>query len=234
MKNSEEQHDTYIIPPNFIEGGTLFGRMFKIRNVIEAGILAVSVGIPVFSIGVSLTVRIILLCLTALPLGLLALIGIAGEPLSSYIFSFFKWLKNRRVIGKAEPKQEKEMRRKEKAKPKKAEKPVKENESMLSEIAGVIRKRSANKKTDTKRSKQEKPKRDNRRLRNEADSPFLNSAAEYLPVEKIENGIIYTKDHRYIKVIEVVPINFLLRSAREQRSIIYSFISYLKISPVKI
>ncbi len=126
------------------------------------------------------------------------------------------------------------MRRKEKAKPKKAEKPVKENESMLSEIAGVIRKRSANKKTDTKRSKQEKPKRDNRRLRNETDSPFLNSAAEYLPIEKIENGIIYTKDHRYIKVIEVVPINFLLRSAREQRSIIYSFISYLKISPVKI
>ena len=35
-------------------------------------------------------------------------------------------------------------------------------------------------------------------------------------------------------MIEVVPINFLLRSAREQRSIIYSFISYLKISPVKI
>lgn len=32
----------------------------------------------------------------------------------------------------------------------------------------------------------------------------------------------------------MVPINFLLRSAREQRSIIYSFISYLKISPVKI
>ena len=32
----------------------------------------------------------------------------------------------------------------------------------------------------------------------------------------------------------MVPINFLLRSAREQRSIIYSFISYLKISPVRI
>ena len=41
------------------------------------------------------------------------------------------------------------------------------------------------------------------------------------------------RDRRYIKVIEVLPINFLLRSAREQRSIIYSFVSYLKISPVK-
>ena len=32
----------------------------------------------------------------------------------------------------------------------------------------------------------------------------------------------------------MVPINFLLRSAREQRNIIYSFVSYLKISPVKL
>ena len=32
----------------------------------------------------------------------------------------------------------------------------------------------------------------------------------------------------------MVPVNFLLRSAREQRSIIYSFISYLKIAPVKV
>ena len=38
----------------------------------------------------------------------------------------------------------------------------------------------------------------------------------------------------YVKVVEVVPVNFLLRSAREQRSIIYSFISYLKIAPVKV
>ena len=63
---------------------------------------------------------------------------------------------------------------------------------------------------------------------------FLNPLAEYLPISKVENGMIYTKDHRYVKVVEVVPINFLLRSAREQRGIIYSFVSYLKISPVKL
>ena len=58
--------------------------------------------------------------------------------------------------------------------------------------------------------------------------------ADYLPIEKIANGIIYTKDHRFVKVVEVVPINFMLRSAREQRNIIYSFVSYLKISPIKL
>ena len=64
--------------------------------------------------------------------------------------------------------------------------------------------------------------------------PPLNPAAAYLPIQKIENGIVYTRDRRYVKIIEVIPINFLLRSAREQRSIIYSFVSYLKISPVKL
>ena len=62
----------------------------------------------------------------------------------------------------------------------------------------------------------------------------LNPVADYLPIEKVENGIIYTKGHRFVKVVEVVPINFMLRSAREQRNIIYSFVSYLKISPVKL
>ncbi len=53
-------------------------------------------------------------------------------------------------------------------------------------------------------------------------------------MEKIENGIVYTTDGRYVKILEIEPINFLLRSAREQQGIIYSFISYLKISPVKL
>ena len=55
----------------------------------------------------------------------------------------------------------------------------------------------------------------------------------YLEIDKIENGVVFTRDGRYLKVIEIEPINFLLRSAREQRNIIYSFVSYLKIAPVK-
>lgn len=230
MSKQNEHHDTYTIPPNFIECGTLFGGMFKIRNVIEAGILAFAVGMPVFSIDISLTARIIILCLTALPLGLFALMGVNGEALSSYIVAFFKWLGNRRVIGKVEPKKKK-VKQEKKPEPPKPIKETAENESMLSEIVGVIRKRSAHKEKK-EQPKAEKPKKASRRKT--VESPFLNPVAEYLPIEKIDNGIIYTKDHRYIKIIEVVPINFLLRSAREQRSIIYSFISYLKICPVKI
>ena len=81
MSNKNE-NDTYIIPPNFVDTGTFFGGMFKARNVIEAGILAAAVGIPVCAfLPLGLTAKIIVLCLTALPLALFALVGISGgEP----------------------------------------------------------------------------------------------------------------------------------------------------------
>lgn len=163
--SERNENKVYIIPPDFIQSGTLFGGLVKLRNALEAAVLAFLAGFPVLKLHIGLMAKIIILCLTALPLGVLGLMGINGESLSSFIFGFLKFLKNRRVL-----------------------------------------KIGSDRKT---------------------------SVYEYLPIEKIENGIIYTKDKRYIKVIEVLPINFLLRSAREQRSIIYSFVSYLKISPVK-
>ena len=67
-----EERDVYYIPPNFIEGGTLMGGMFKTRNAIEAAILGTVVGWPVLHLSFSLQTRIIILCLTALPLVLLS------------------------------------------------------------------------------------------------------------------------------------------------------------------
>ena len=99
MADKQEIQNSYIIPPNFIESGTFFGGMFKVRNAIEAGVLALAAGIPVFNLGLPVTTRIIIICLTALPLALFGLIGISGESLSSFIFIFFKYLKNRRVVG---------------------------------------------------------------------------------------------------------------------------------------
>ena len=238
--SNPNEHDSYYIPPNFMESGTFFGGMFKFRNVIEAGILTAIVGVPVFMLNLTLTIKIVILCLTALPAGLLALIGISGESLSSFIFGFFKFLKHRRVIGKVEEKPRKQKKHKEK--PKKEKKAAKKNDgaekekSMAAEIWEVIRSRRKpkEKKPPKVNEPNEKKKSQKHRARKAApESRFLNPVAEYLPVDKIENGIIYTKDHRYVKIVEVVPINFLLRSPREQRSIIYSFISYLKISPVK-
>lgn len=312
--NNQNDHDTYIIPPNFIDTGTFFGGMFKARNVIEAGILAAVTGLPIFLfLPFSLTARIIVLCLTALPLALFALIGVSGESLSSFLVIFLKYIKNRRIVGGGEEQENRQntaaVKRNKKSNRKKTavsgEKMVsndadqnqrsvrKNNFSKNSrggnisgwhrkgeddfpaefdqikgyEIRQKLRPKQASKKQAAK-SQSRKPAQTGKnpshhqkqkrasvksrradmrkpeRKKNPAQKKilrtqeplftFLNPVAEYLPIAKVENGIIYTKDHRYVKVVEVIPINFLLRSAREQRSIIYSFVSYLKISPVKL
>ena len=47
---SQEQRDSYVIPPNFIEGGSFFGGLFKARNVVEAVILAAGTGLPILTL----------------------------------------------------------------------------------------------------------------------------------------------------------------------------------------
>ncbi len=218
--NYQPEHDLYNIPPNFIGSSTFLGGLFKVRNVIEAGILASVIGIPVlFLLPYNLTVRIIILCLTALPLAMLALMGIGGLSLSSFIVIFFQFVRNRRILGGDQAKGKRRV--KPQKKPRREKHPPKPKKDRPRKKAGKYARQEQDASPKAGQKKQEPP-------------VFLNPAAAYFPITKIENGIIYTKDHRYVKVVEVIPINFLLRSEREQRNIIYSFVSYLKISPVRV
>ena len=263
--SNKNDHDIYIIPPNFIETGTFFGGMFRARNVIEAGILAFAIGTPVFLfLPFGLTARIIALCLTALPVALVALIGISGESLSQFLVTFLKYLRNRRVVGgdgeqpcektapsksagkhlKQKPPKERKPKAPKRRRSGEADFPAEFDEVRGYEIREKLRpKKNTRKERPVKANKAKKkakkrPEKERMPKRpahiKEDKPPCVNPVADYLPIEKIANGIIYTKDHRFVKVVEVVPINFMLRSAREQRNIIYSFVSYLKISPVKL
>ena len=263
--SNKNDHDIYIIPPNFIETGTFFGGMFRARNVIEAGILALAIGTPVFlCLPFGLTARIIALCLTALPVALVALIGISGESLLQFLITFLKYLRNRRVVGgdgeqpcektapsksagkhlKQKPPKERKPKAPKRRRSGEADFPAEFDEVRGYEIREKLRpKKNAKKDRPAKGNKakknakkrHEKERLPKRPARVKEQKPAcLNPVADYLPIEKVENGIIYTKDHRFVKVVEVVPINFMLRSAREQRNIIYSFVSYLKISPIKL
>lgn len=60
---------------------------------------------------------------------------------------------------------------------------------------------------------------------------FDNSTQKWLPIETVTNGIVILKDGRYIKIIEILPVNFYLKSDIEQENIIYTFASYLKVAP---
>lgn len=63
---------------------------------------------------------------------------------------------------------------------------------------------------------------------------MTESVQTYLPVKRIFHGIIETSDGRYIRILEIEPINFMLQSVAEQRNIMAAFASWLKISPCRL
>jgi hypothetical protein len=65
----------------------------------------------------------------------------------------------------------------------------------------------------------------------EKAAQYPNSTQKWLPVQDIRDGIIVTKDGRYVKILEIMPVNFHLKSMIEQQNIIYYFSGYLKVAP---
>ncbi len=213
-----DKPEIYIIPQNFIDTGTVFGGTIKLRNAIEAGIIVFILGYIILHLNITLYYKIIVSCITILPCALIAVIGINGESLTAFIINFFKFLKSRRIIGLD------------------IDKSLNEYTTSRSDNENII--------INTKSSKQNILKRASKKgdvqvlgtqknIKATTLRRTLNPVANYIPIKKVENGIVYTTDGRYIKILEAIPINFLLRNNREQRNIIYSFISFLKISPVK-
>ena len=65
-------------------------------------------------------------------------------------------------------------------------------------------------------------------------SRFPNGTQGLVPVVDIRNGVVITEDGRYLKILEVLPTNFYLKSSLEQQNIIYYMASYLRIAPVSL
>lgn len=60
---------------------------------------------------------------------------------------------------------------------------------------------------------------------------FPNGTQSLVPFVDIRNGVLITADGRYLKILEVLPTNFYLKTDIEQKNIIYYFASYLRIAP---
>lgn len=65
----------------------------------------------------------------------------------------------------------------------------------------------------------------------DAGGAYRDSIQAWLPIKSIISGVIVTKDNRFVKVCEVLPVNFYLKSPADQENIIIAFASYLKIAP---
>ena len=64
------------------------------------------------------------------------------------------------------------------------------------------------------------------------ESPLPRTlASDYIPIESIDDGIIKMEDGRYVAIVEILPVNFLLKSPSEQNAIVYGFERYIRIAP---
>lgn len=60
---------------------------------------------------------------------------------------------------------------------------------------------------------------------------YRDSIQAWLPVKNIIGGVIITKDNRFVKVLEVLPVNIYLKSPDDRQNIVSSFAAWLKIAP---
>lgn len=203
------------------------------RNLVEGVCFAVLSGYPLFMhLSVSISVRIVLVCFISLPLFFFGLIGIGGESVTQFILTYGKWLFRRRILRYY----------------------IDTGEEEAEQLKGIARLKSLFRKDRWEQIQYVKGKKRKRRagpglfdrvfssrkvMEPESDTVaksrrIKNQAQTFFPVADIRGRMIVTKDKRYVKVVEIRPINFLLRSADEQRDIILSFAELLRIAPVKI
>lgn len=60
---------------------------------------------------------------------------------------------------------------------------------------------------------------------------YRDSVQAWLPIKSIIGGVVITKDHRFVKILEVLPVNIYLKSPSDRENIIASYAAYLKIAP---
>ena len=60
---------------------------------------------------------------------------------------------------------------------------------------------------------------------------WRGSIQAWLPINNIVGWVVFTRDNRFIKILEVLPVNIYLKSANDRQNIIASYAAWLKIAP---
>ena len=123
VMEEKEYSNVYAIPANYTDSGKLLSGMVETRNAIEAVFLIALVGYPeLMWLPVSATIKIVIMTVTLLPLGVVAVMGIDGDSLLQYLGHMIAFWSNRRKLHfrrigyKYDPKQLKKPARKGKKK----------------------------------------------------------------------------------------------------------------------
>ena len=108
----DEKHynNVFAIPANYTDSGKILGGMLELRNAVEAGFLLILTGYPeLMWLPVTGTIKIVVMTVTLLPLGVLAVMGIDGDSLFQYLGHVMMFAGSRRKIhmkrvGRHDPK----------------------------------------------------------------------------------------------------------------------------------
>lgn len=97
--DEREFNNIYAIPANYTDSGKLFGGMLEVRNTVEAVLLVGLVGYPELAwLPLPGTMKVVVMTVTLLPLGIVALMGIAGDSLLQYFGHMTRhWARRRKL-----------------------------------------------------------------------------------------------------------------------------------------
>lgn len=61
---------------------------------------------------------------------------------------------------------------------------------------------------------------------------YDGSIQGWLPIKDIVQGVVVTRDKRFVKILELLPVNFYTMSSLDKGAAIEDFAAYLKIAPI--
>lgn len=190
---SREERDVYLIPQNFVDTGTILGGTVKLRNAVEAAVLAVGSAVPLFYLPLAFNIRLMIVIAVSVPLAVFGVVGFGGDSLTQFVAHWFRFMKRRRIVtptqqGNLEANRHRHLR-------------------LISKRYRVVYYDDSDTLPHNAQVLQRKADRHGKLVKRQ-------TLYDLLPIEKIENGILHTTDERHIKILEIEPINFLLRSPR--------------------
>lgn len=158
--SQKERVDVYTIPPNFAKEGTILSGRVEARNAVEAAILVFLLFRILLILDLGVKGKIYAGIIVILPVAILAVIGVQGESLTSFIFQFFSYLARRRVLtvpnGQYRLKRNRRIKKQQKKQVRKAKRETKRRGG------GNHRKRSTGIEAEAERSKAGREKRTER------------------------------------------------------------------------
>lgn len=93
-----ERSKIYHIPDNFASGPRIWQGMVSLRNFVEGIIMAIAGVAVVLLLPLGISNKIGTCIVVGLPLVLLGVAGINGDPVSQFLLNVYRWATNRRIM----------------------------------------------------------------------------------------------------------------------------------------